>query len=69
MTVSRAVVEAEVEIDSPGYSRQDEHGAPNDQCGWPYESFMKPVAADRQLWLRIMKLTAVLFMTEPMRRR
>jgi hypothetical protein len=69
MTVSRAVVEAEVEIDAPGYSRQDEHGAANDQCGRPHESFMTPVAADRQLWLRVMKLTAVLFMTEPVRRR
>jgi hypothetical protein len=69
MTVSRAVVEAEVEIDAPGYSRQDGHGAANDQCGWPYESFTTPVAADRQLWLRVMKLTAVLFIAGPVRRR
>jgi hypothetical protein len=26
MTASKTVVEAEVEIDVPGYSRQDEHG-------------------------------------------
>jgi hypothetical protein len=69
MVASGAAVEAEVEIDAPGYSRQDEHGTANDQCAGPYESFMPPVAADRQLWLRVMKLTAVFFMAAPACRR
>jgi len=61
MVASGAAVEAEVEIDAPGNSRQDKPGAANDQCVRPYESFTTTVAADRQLWLHGMKLTAVFF--------
>jgi hypothetical protein len=69
MVASGAAVEAEVEIDAPGYSRQDERDAANDQCARTSESFRTPVAADRQLWLYVMKLTAVFFITAPACRR
>jgi hypothetical protein len=68
MAASRAAVEAEVEIDAPGYSRQDKPGPANDQCAWPYESFMTGATGDRQLWLGVMKLTAVCFTAELVRR-